>query len=91
MNCNWQEKIDAFVDAELPVAEAADMEAHLHGCAFCAAEALERLRSKRLIQAAAATHYTPSPEFRLKIGQLVVNGTIRHRATIIQRKTKRPL
>jgi anti-sigma factor RsiW len=70
MSCPWQEKLERYVDAELPESETAELDAHLRACPACAADALGRLQLKRMTQAA-GRRYTPSPEFRLKIDQMV--------------------
>ncbi len=67
MTCDpWQEKLDAYVDDDGPQADSADLEAHLRTCPSCAAEALGRLKMKRMTQAA-GVRYSPSPQFRLRI------------------------
>lgn len=67
MTCEpWQEKLDAYVDGDAPHEDSAGLDAHLRTCPSCAADALGRLRIKRMTQAAAA-RYSPSPQFRLKI------------------------
>jgi anti-sigma factor RsiW len=78
MSCTWQEKLDAYVDAELPAAEAAELEEHLHSCPACAADALQRMQLKRIAHVAGA-RYAPSPEFRLKIRQMVAEPAPRRR------------
>ena len=65
---SWPEKLDAYVDGELPPAEASSLAAHLRECAGCAAEALERVQMKRAI-AVAGKRYEPSAEFREKVRQ----------------------
>jgi anti-sigma factor RsiW len=65
---SWREKLDAYVDGELPPAEATSLAAHLRECAGCAAEALERVQMKRAI-AVAGKRYEPSAEFREKVRQ----------------------
>jgi len=67
MTCDpWQEKLDAYVDGDGPQEDSSDLEAHLRTCPSCAADALGRLKMKRMTQAAAA-RYSPSPQFRLRI------------------------
>ncbi len=62
----WQEKLDAYVDGDASQQDLAGLDAHLRTCPSCAADALGRVRIKRMTQAAAA-RYSPSPQFRLKI------------------------
>ena len=62
----WREKLDAYLDGELEPAQAAALSAHMRGCSICAADALERVQSKRAV-AAAGRRYEPSAEFRRRI------------------------
>jgi anti-sigma factor RsiW len=74
MTCDpWQEKLDAYVDDDGPRADSADLEAHLRTCPSCAAEALGRLKMKRMTQAA-GVRYSPSPQFRLRIEKSIQKG-----------------
>jgi anti-sigma factor RsiW len=69
MSCEtWSEKVDAYVDGELPESETASLGQHLRQCASCAADALERVQLKRAV-ADAGKRYAPSAEFRQKIQQ----------------------
>ncbi len=63
---SWQEKLDAYVDGELPPSEAATLARHLRECASCAVEALERVQMKRAV-AVAGKRYEPSAQFREKV------------------------
>jgi len=67
MSCEWQSKLDQYVDAELPTAEFASVEAHLRTCQSCAADAVTQARMKRLTRLAAANAYVPTEEFRSKL------------------------
>ena len=62
----WADKLDAYLDDELPVAEARALGEHLRGCAACAAESLSRVQQKRAVQAA-GQRFTPDPAFRARI------------------------
>jgi anti-sigma factor RsiW len=67
MACDaWREKLDAYVDGELPPSEAAVLAKHLRECTSCAAEALERVQMKRAV-AVAGKRYQPSLELREKV------------------------
>lgn len=66
----WREKLDAYVDGELPTPETSALAAHLRQCADCAADALDRVRMKRVV-AVAGKRYEPSAEFREKIRRSV--------------------
>jgi anti-sigma factor RsiW len=71
MTCNeLQSKLAPYVDSELPSAELTEFEAHLRGCASCAAQALGLLQMKRGIHAA-GLRYTPTPEFRLRLQESI--------------------
>ena len=65
---SWQEKLDAYLDGELPQSEAATLARHLRECAGCAADALERVQMKRAV-ALAGKRYEPSAQFREKARQ----------------------
>ena len=67
---DWRDKLDAYVDGELPSADAAALNAHMRTCADCAASALERVQIKRSL-ASAGKRYEPSPEFRAKIAKSI--------------------
>jgi anti-sigma factor RsiW len=67
---SWTEKLDAYLDGELPSAEARALGEHLRGCAGCAAESLSRVQQKRAIQAA-GQRFTPDPAFRARIQQSI--------------------
>jgi anti-sigma factor RsiW len=63
----WSDKLDAYVDGELSVAEANELGTHLRKCPDCAAEALERVQMKRSV-ADAGRFYVAGAELRRKIG-----------------------
>jgi anti-sigma factor RsiW len=66
----WTGKLDAYLDGELPAAEARALGEHLRGCSACAAESLSRLQQKRALQAA-GQRFTPDPAFRARIQQSI--------------------
>jgi anti-sigma factor RsiW len=66
----WREKLDAYIDAELPPDQDRDVRAHLAACSACANAALDRVRMKRSIQSA-GMRYQPDPAFRARIRQTV--------------------
>ena len=67
MTCEtWQQKIDAYLDAELPEAETRELDAHLHTCASCSSQALTRSELKRTVHLA-GKKFAPDPEFRKRI------------------------
>ncbi len=67
MTCeSWQQKIEAYLDAELPEAEARELDAHLRTCASCSSQALARSELKRSVHLA-GRKFSPDPEFRKRI------------------------
>jgi anti-sigma factor RsiW len=67
MTCeSWQQKIDAYLDAELPQAEARELDAHLRTCPSCSSQALARSELKRSIHLA-GKKFAPDVEFRKRI------------------------
>src|SRR6266853_979020 len=67
MICEWRNKLDLYVDGELPESELAEVETHLRGCPSCAADALGRMQLKRSIHAVAKA-FAPTNDFRKRIG-----------------------
>jgi anti-sigma factor RsiW len=63
----WREKLDAFVDGELPAETQREFDAHLRGCPSCASELAARAQLKLAVKRAAVRRFTPSAEFRRKI------------------------
>ncbi len=69
-NCTeWRDRIDAYVDAELPPSEMAAFRAHIGQCAECAASALALMQSKQAIRRA-GNRYTASADLRSRISAL---------------------
>jgi anti-sigma factor RsiW len=69
MNCElWQDKIDAFVDSELPADEARHFDQHLRSCPACAQETFARQRLKAETRLA-GQRYTPSAEFSERLAK----------------------
>ena len=64
-----REKLDAYLDGDLPSAEASRLSAHMRTCPDCAADALDRVQTKRAV-AIAGKRYVPSAQFRDKIAKL---------------------
>ena len=62
----WTEKLDAYLDGELPASEARSLAEHLRGCAACAAEGLGKVQQKRAVQVA-GQRFMPNPAFRARI------------------------
>ena len=61
----WTTKLDAYLDGELPSDEMKQLDAHLRGCAGCAAESLRRVQWKRAIHSA-GQRFTADPAFRAR-------------------------
>lgn len=67
MACDsWKAKLDTYLDGELPSEEMRALDAHVHGCPSCAADALTRLQMKRSVQAA-GRRFTPASDFRRRV------------------------
>jgi anti-sigma factor RsiW len=70
MNCaEWHNRIDAYVDGELPASDATAFRAHATRCPTCAAAALALTESKAAIRRA-GNCYSASPEFRAHIFEM---------------------
>jgi len=66
-----RDKLDAYLDGELPSSEASALAAHLRQCASCSADALQRVQLKRSV-AIAGKRYEASAEFRQKMLQRIL-------------------
>ena len=64
----WKEKLDTYLDGELSEEEMRSLDAHVHSCASCSADALARVQMKRSIQAA-GRRFAPSADFRRRMQQ----------------------
>lgn len=67
---NWREELDAYLDGELPAAEARAVFEHIRECASCAAESLSRVQQKQMVRAA-AQRFSPNPAFRERLQKQV--------------------
>src|SRR6202167_1150426 len=67
---SWKEKLDTYLDGELPAEEMRSFDAHVRGCPSCSADALTRVQMKRAIQSA-GKRYTPSTDFRKGMQQKI--------------------
>src|SRR6202140_482487 len=67
---SWNEKLDTYLDGELPTEEMRAFDVHVHNCPSCSAVALTRVQTKPGGQVAERS-FTPSAEFRRKIQQRV--------------------
>jgi anti-sigma factor RsiW len=67
MSCElWKDRLDAYIDAELPSDEMTWCAEHLRSCAACASESLNRMQLKRMTQLA-GKKFVASPDFRARI------------------------
>lgn len=64
----WKEKLDTYLDGELPEEEMRSFDARVHSCASCSADTLARVQLKRSIQAA-GKRFAPSADFRRRMQQ----------------------
>ena len=64
------DRLDIYVDGELPDNESQSIQEHLATCRQCAAEALGRMQIKQATRAA-GMRFTPSPEFRQRVQQSI--------------------
>jgi anti-sigma factor RsiW len=62
----WSEKLDLYLDDELPPNEQQVLREHMRGCADCSSDSLDRLRAKRSIQLA-GQRFFPDAAFRARI------------------------
>lgn len=79
MECDrYRDKIEAYLDAELPEAEEQGTFRHISDCHACGLEALTLLHTKRLVKGA-GMRYSPSPELRRRVLGKKSGGEIRYR------------
>jgi anti-sigma factor RsiW len=69
---SWKEKLDTYLDDELPEEEMRTFDAHVHSCPSCSADALARVQMKRSIQVA-GKRFTSSAEFRRRLQQSIAS------------------
>ncbi|HSS98132.1 MAG TPA: anti-sigma factor [Terriglobales bacterium] len=65
----WTEKLDTYLDGELPSSEMSALDAHVRSCSDCAAEVLGRIQLKRAVQTA-GKRFAPSADFRQRIQKM---------------------
>ena len=69
MGCeSWKERLDTYLDGEVPEQEMRAFDSHVRNCPSCSADALSRVQLKRAIQVA-GKRFTPSAEFRKRMQQ----------------------
>ncbi|HTB94022.1 MAG TPA: zf-HC2 domain-containing protein [Candidatus Sulfotelmatobacter sp.] len=69
---SWKEKLDTYLDGELPQQELRTFVAHVRHCPSCSADALSRVQLKRAIQLA-GKRFAPSAEFRKRVQQSIAS------------------
>jgi len=67
---SWTEKLDTYLDGELPEQEMRTFDAHVRSCHSCSADALSRVQMKRTIQVA-GKRFVPSTDFRRRMEQSI--------------------
>ncbi len=67
---SWKEKLDTYLDGELPEEEMHTFDAHVRSCHSCSADALTRVQMKRAIQTA-GKRFGPSTDFRRRMEQSI--------------------
>src|SRR5271169_526231 len=67
---SWTEKLDTYLDGELPDKEMHTFDAHVRSCPSCSADAISRLQMKRTVQVA-GKRFTPSADFRRRMQQSI--------------------
>jgi anti-sigma factor RsiW len=63
-----KERLDTYLDGEVPQEEMRTFDAHVRNCPSCSADALSRVQLKRTIQVA-GKRFTPGTEFRKRMQQ----------------------
>ena len=63
---SWIAKLDTYLDGELEEGEMRSLDAHIHSCTLCAAEALKRVQMKRAVKIA-GRHFTANPDFKRRV------------------------
>ena len=77
MTCeNWAERLDIYLDGELPSEEARAVDEHLRGCPTCAAEGLRRVQMKRAVQNAGQRFTPGSGISRAHAKNICVGGAV---------------
>jgi len=63
---SWKEKLDTYIDDELPQAEMHMVDRHVRNCHSCSADTVARVQMKRTIHLA-GRRFTPSTQFRKRV------------------------
>src|SRR5579864_7502674 len=72
MACDlWRDRVDAFVDGELPAEVQREFDAHLSTCISCAQDIANCVRLKSAVRRA-GRQFTPSADFRRRIEKQVL-------------------
>jgi anti-sigma factor RsiW len=65
----WTEKLDTYLDGELPASEMSSLDAHVRSCPDCAASVLQRVQLNRAVQTT-GKRFAPSADFRQRIQKM---------------------
>lgn len=69
---SWKERLDTYLDGELPHEEMRTFEAHVRNCPSCSTDTLSRVQFKRAIHLA-GKRFTPSAEFRNRMQRRIAS------------------
>jgi len=69
---SWNERLDTYLDGELPQEEMRTFDSHVRNCHSCSGDALARVQLKRSIQVA-GKRFTPGAEFRKRMQQSIAS------------------
>src|ERR1700730_18166649 len=69
---SWKERLDSYLDGELPHEEMRTFDAHVRNCPTCSADALSRVQFKRAIHLS-VRRFSPSAEFRKRMQQSIAS------------------
>lgn len=67
---SWKQKLDTYLDNELPEEDMRTFDEHVRSCPSCSADAIARVQMKRTVHVA-GRRFTPSAEFRRRIRQSI--------------------
>lgn len=87
-NCDaWHDRIDAYVDAELPSSDLSAFRAHAEICSACAAMALAVTESKAAIRRA-GHRYVSTPELRARVFASIKSEGLAHSQAVPVRRER---
>src|SRR5947209_8765180 len=75
MSCpEWQQKIETYIDGELPAGEMQEFRAHTQSCAGCASQALAAAEARLAVRSAGQSYSAPA-ELRTRVARLIAEGS----------------